>query len=392
MPALDFPTSPTNGQIFENWIYSSAKQAWQSRPLTPAKTVNSPVAPSSPAAGDQWFNTDTGQLFIYYTDANTSQWVESRAPITADGYISPNYIINGGFDIWQRGTSHSSNLGFAPYTADRWQFTYASGSTGTISRSTDIPANVGVQYSLSMAMTNSQDPRMIQKIESVNAAPLAGKPVTLSFWAKSTVGSFLLGVFGQIASATDNWSSVTNAIYQDVSLTSSWQRFSITATIPSTVANGIQIVFLRASTSGAASTTLIAGVQLEEGSVATPFRRNANSIAGELAACQRYYYRFTQEVQYQIIGLAYNWGNSEMIVTLPHPVQMRYPTSTTYSAPSATYFLGNGTNYTGATNPVAVWANTRFIGLNFTGTGAATNQSAHFRPVINTFFEVSAEL
>lgn len=79
MPALDFPSSPTDGQIYGNWVYNLSKQAWQSRPLTPAKTVNSPTAPSSPADGDQWFNTNTGQLFIYFVDASGGQWVESRA-------------------------------------------------------------------------------------------------------------------------------------------------------------------------------------------------------------------------------------------------------------------------------------------------------------------------
>ena len=35
------------------------------------------TAPSSPAAGDLWWNSEEGKLKIYYSDANTSQWVDA---------------------------------------------------------------------------------------------------------------------------------------------------------------------------------------------------------------------------------------------------------------------------------------------------------------------------
>src|SRR5210317_2024163 len=57
-----------------------------------------------------------------------------------------NRIINGNFDIWQRGTSFSVTASTNIYTADRWRFVGA-GFTGTLTRQnftagqTDVPNN-----------------------------------------------------------------------------------------------------------------------------------------------------------------------------------------------------------------------------------------------------------
>ena len=45
-----------------------------------ASVTTSDAAPSSPSAGDLWYNTNAGGLFVYYTDANSSQWVEVTTP------------------------------------------------------------------------------------------------------------------------------------------------------------------------------------------------------------------------------------------------------------------------------------------------------------------------
>ena len=82
MPALDFPASPTDGQVYQNWIYSTSKGAWQAKPMVSAKTVTSPVPPSAPTNGDEWFNTNDGNLYVYYTDVDGSQWVQVKSDAT----------------------------------------------------------------------------------------------------------------------------------------------------------------------------------------------------------------------------------------------------------------------------------------------------------------------
>jgi hypothetical protein len=81
MAALDFPASPTNGQVYANWIYSTAKGAWQAKPIT-GKVTTSSVAPAAPTNGDEWFNTNDGNLYVYYTDVDGSQWVQVKSDAT----------------------------------------------------------------------------------------------------------------------------------------------------------------------------------------------------------------------------------------------------------------------------------------------------------------------
>jgi microcystin-dependent protein len=74
--ALDFPSSPTDGQIYGSYSYSLAKGAWQAREEESGVAITSPVAPASANPGDIWVNTTTGIAFVYYNDGNTSQWME----------------------------------------------------------------------------------------------------------------------------------------------------------------------------------------------------------------------------------------------------------------------------------------------------------------------------
>ena len=55
-------------------FYYRSSGTWTQVSTTP--TTVSDTAPSSPSAGDLWYESDTGNLLVYYSDANTSQWVE----------------------------------------------------------------------------------------------------------------------------------------------------------------------------------------------------------------------------------------------------------------------------------------------------------------------------
>lgn len=84
MPALDFPSSPTNGQVFGQYTYDSTKGAWRVTSNSAMAVVPSATPPTSPVAGNLWLNTNDGVLFVYYDDGNSAQWVEVKSN-TASG-------------------------------------------------------------------------------------------------------------------------------------------------------------------------------------------------------------------------------------------------------------------------------------------------------------------
>jgi hypothetical protein len=95
-------------------------------------------------------------------------------------------------------------------------------------------------------------------------------------------------------------------------------------------------------------------IQLELGSVATEFERAGGNIQGELAACQRYYFRATASNVYTSFGAGANYSTTASQIHLAHPVAMRVGTSVDYS----TLILINS-----AGNPVT------FSGITYTGFG-----------------------
>ena len=57
-------------------FYFRSSGSWQEVSGGGASLTVSDTPPSSPEAGNLWFESDTGNTLVYYTDANTSQWVE----------------------------------------------------------------------------------------------------------------------------------------------------------------------------------------------------------------------------------------------------------------------------------------------------------------------------
>jgi len=217
-----------------------------------------------------------------------------------------NAIINGNFDIWQRGTS--TTIG---YGADRW-FNAITGSTCTFSRQsftlgqTDVPdePTYFARELVSSVAGAGNFAYFYQNIESVRT--FAGKEVTISFWAKADaskpIAVNMLQFFGTGGSPSASVPSVSPTKF---TLTTSWQKITHTVTIPSISgktlgSNNNDFLRLeiwldagsnrndRSDSLGQQSGTFdIAQVQIEAGPVATPFERRP--IGTELALCQRYY-------------------------------------------------------------------------------------------------------
>jgi hypothetical protein len=219
----------------------------------------------------------------------------------------PNFLINGGFDVFQRATS-GTNFSGGQYVADRWRHTSDTASPiGTISRRTFTPGNsdylnVGLPFFLRVQVTNlngSTGYGIQNRIERVES--LAGQTVTLSFWAKSdatrTNSYQIQQNFGAGGSASVD-------VAGSFETTTSWQRFMITETLADLTGKTIgtsSYLEVKFNPALAVSTFDIAAVQLEPGSGATPFRRAGGTIQGELAACQRY---FEKVETYKAFGTA----------------------------------------------------------------------------------------
>jgi hypothetical protein len=248
---------------------------------------------------------------------------------------SPNYVINGAFDIWQRGTSFSFAENAGTYAADRFigLATSSTPATLTVSQQTFTPGSAPVsgyegQYfyrqALSTAVTGGVN-IIRHRIEDVRT--LAGQTATISYWAKGDssfqgyAAPFIRQNFGSGGSANVD-TTFTNHTY-----TTSWARYTATVSIPSISgktlgANNHLEIVITLPTSGA-STFDLWGVQLEAGSVATPFRRNANSLQGELAACQRYYIRFTGAGNGMLATQGGSTSTTSAVCTIALPVEMR---------------------------------------------------------------------
>jgi len=241
---------------------------------------------------------------------------------TSTGYYGfKNRIINGILGIWQRGTSFTSG-GSSTYTADRF---FGNASSGTISRSTDVPA--GFVYSLSNAASSTAYPGMTQRIESWNIADCASQAITVSFYVKQTSGTAAgLNINLAYPTVADNYASSTTIVETNVVATmpSSWTRYSYTYTLPANVTNGLSVTLFVPSASITA-TFLITGIQVEKGSSVTSF--DYRPYGAELVLCQRYYY---QELSSLIAsGIAFDTVEAQL--RFQYPVQMRIsPTVTIY--------------------------------------------------------------
>jgi hypothetical protein len=303
--------------------------------------------------------TTKGDLYTYSTDNDRLAVGNDGETLVADSSTSTglryqgiyaagkNKIINGDFGVWQRGTSFnfSSTTG---YTADRWQLTWnGSGATRTISRQAFTPGTAPVagyegkffyRYDQSVAGTGGSGNFFFQPIEDVQT--FAGQTVTASFWAKAdascSVPIALEQNFGSGGSGTVSTSLGT------ASLTTSWARYTYTVAVPSisgkTVGTSSFLSFLMTFPADTVQTIDIWGVQVEAGSTATAFQTATGTIQGELAACQRYYYRATIDEIGGRIGSGYVNGTTEANITIPFPVQMRIrPTALEQSGTAADY-------------------------------------------------------
>lgn len=242
---------------------------------------------------------------------NGSSWVALSGSNTNVSDAGRNALINGSFDIWQRGTSANVAANTRTFLADRWSLNTGNG-TATMSQVTLQPPSVTARYAAQIQMSavssSGSNPLLEQRIEHYET--FSGQTVTLSFWARVTSGSATVnGQVVQNAGATGYIASCPNGGILNGSmnqctwtgsaqtLTTTWQRFTQTFTLGDVSAGGgspggtdylaADLVFPLNNY----FTVQVAQVQLEAGASATAF--DYRPVAEEMLLCMRYYEAYT---------------------------------------------------------------------------------------------------
>ena len=269
----------------------------------------------------------TGQVLAKASNTDMDfVWAADAGAPTSLGYAAgKNAIINGDYSINQR--SFTSTTTDGAYGFDRW-LQITSGGTCTYSTQAFTAGTAPVAgyegTNFARLLTSGQSTGysiLVQKIE--NARTFANQTVTVSFWAKAGTGTPQVAVnffrnygTGGSPSASEYTNTATK-----VTLSTSWARYTATLAIPTvsgktfgTTANtsslGLYLFTSDNVTSGSNSlgvqnaTIDFWGVQVEAGSVATAFQTATGTIQGELAACQRYYVRYSSngDSNFDLIG------------------------------------------------------------------------------------------
>jgi hypothetical protein len=326
-----------------------------------------------------------------------------------------NRVINGDFGVWQRGTSISVPSAFSTYAADRFQvFNSGANEALTVARqptndTTNLPF---IQYCTRFQRDSGQTGTTLtqygQTLESVNSIPFAGKTITFSFYARkganfsalsNTLAYSVTSGTGTDQNLFSGFTGATNVIAQPATLTTTWQRFTYSGTVASNVTQlGFQVAYTPTGTAGANDYFEITGIQLEAGSVASPFQTASGTLGGELALCQRYYFRAGANSggttnAYSPYGSGYTASTTEAYALVKFPQTMRTaPTAVTFGNLAISDSAGNfypvgsilfsGANTNGATiycyGLTSVVANRPAVLLNNNNTAG--------------FFDASAEL
>jgi hypothetical protein len=286
-----------------------------------------------------------------------------------------NKIINGDFNIWQRGTSFSPVADAGTFTADRFIFQRnGSGYTATCSRQTFTAGTAPVsgyegvyfwRYNVTTAGTSNTYAVLDQRIENVQT--FAGQTVTVSFWAKADAArTVTLDVTQEFGSGGSGQVGTSGGSH---SVTTSWTRFSATLSIPSisgkTIGTGSYLIIRLGFPTGVTETIDLWGMQIEAGSTATPFQTASGSLGGELALCQRYFQKsYDQGVTpgtasadsgSVVAYFASNVGNgSPFAWTKLHQTMRTVPTLTIYSYGGLTTRVSDNNNTDLAANSATV--------------------------------------
>jgi hypothetical protein len=244
---------------------------------TIAGAVYQASAPSSPQTGDVWVDSDAvaGVLnqndYLLKADATALY-----TPLSGSRSGFRNEIINGNFQINQRAYTSASNLASGSYGFDRWKSNF----TNTTLTFTSAPQG--------QMVTINSGGGLQQVIERENIV----------------AGTHILSWTG----------TATARVYNSGGTPPTYGASPITLTL-----DGTANVVVEFTASG--GTRTLQNVQLEQGSVATPFEQRL--IGTELALCHRYYFRYVAQEANSVFGMGIGSSSTNVSAAINMPVPMR---------------------------------------------------------------------
>jgi hypothetical protein len=293
---------------------------------------------------------------------NTAQ-INGMTP-TADSLQGfRNRLFNGSYAVAQRGTTFASNDNDT-YNLDRWYVLSDGNDVVDITQNTaDAPPNQ--KFCIALDVETEDDKfGVAQIIENINCADLQGQTVTLSFQAKVSATTKLDNVKCAIVAWSGTADSVTsdiisaweaegtnptliaNATYENtpanLNVTTDWATYTVSAPIDTASTNNV-IVFIWSDVTDttAGDFLYLAGVQLEAGSVATPFERRP--FGTELALCQRYYFKMQATGVSAFFGTGFVNATTLSFGVTFFPVSMRTaPTALEQNGTAGDYRVQHG--------------------------------------------------
>lgn len=324
----------------------------------------------------------------------TVLWVDIDSPPVVTTTPGKNALINGGFDVWQRGSgSTSCPAGARTFLADRW-YVNPAGAAITQQLSASVPAGALARYSLQLDGAASVTTVLAgQRIEAA-AIPSVKRAVTFSAKIYNGTGAaFTPSILFGTPAAVDDFTTVTNRLTQALQScpAGAWTTISYSVDISAytNIDNGLQVeIQLPIGLLVAGKTVSITEVQLEEGGAVTIFDRRPIGI--ELRLCQRYYEKLGAGPQtfraYMIQANTIYGGETQFKVT-----KRAVPATTLIGTPGTDYGIISlaGTFQTGFTFSTTP----SLTGVSVTGSKGAhglSDASINFQP--NGFVACDAEL
>jgi hypothetical protein len=307
---------------------------------------------------------------------------------TAGALSNRNLIINGAMQVAQRGTQVTNVTTGGYRTCDRFQFAVANLGTWTVDQDTNAPNGFSNSFKVTCTTADASPAaadnlRFLYQVEAQDLQSLGfgtsgAQALTLSFWVRSNkTGNASFGIlqfdnsnkqvsFQYNISSADTWEYKTISIpgdtagvinndngsgfqlewwlnggsdYSGGSHQSTWSTFAQTNRNPSNLGVG-----------GATSDYFaITGVQLEVGSVATPFEHR--SYGDELARCQRYCHAAVADGSlntYMALGIG-RWRNAAIAqIAIQHPVELRTVPTLESNTAASTFHINTDGTFAGA--------------------------------------------